>query len=88
MAYEYELKVKFTDSKNELDGLQNVVTVIGWLYEKKENGKVVRKIQGSTNMPRPNGDNFVPLDDVTLDMFKSWLEPMLDLESLKLKLDK
>jgi hypothetical protein len=85
---EYELKVKFTDSVNDLDGLKNVITVIGWLYQKKENGKVVKQIQGSTSMPKPNSDNFVPLDDCSLEMLTSWVEPLIDKERLQNILNK
>lgn len=85
---EYELKIKFTDSTNQLDGLENVITVVGWSYQAKQDGEVLAELNGSTNIPQPNNDTFVPLDDVTLNMMIGWLEGLLDLEDLKLKLNK
>jgi hypothetical protein len=84
---EYELKIKFTDSTNQLDGLENVITVIGWCYQLKQNSEVLAELNGSTNIPQPNSDTFVGLDDVTLDMMVGWLEGLLDIEDLKLKLN-
>jgi len=84
----YDLKIKFTDSTNQLNGLENVITVVGWSYQAKQDGKVLAEIQGSKNIPQPNSDTFVPLDDVTLNMMVGWLEGLLDLEDLKLKLNK
>lgn len=85
---EYELKIKFTDSTNQLYGLENVITVIGWAYQATQDGVVLAEINGSTNIPKPNIDTFVGLDDVSLNMMAGWLEGLLDLEDLKLKLNK
>ena len=85
---EYELQIKFTDSLNNYNGLNDVIRVIGWSYQAKQDGVVLAEIQGSKNMPEPNIDTFVPLDDATLNIMVGWLEGLLDLEDLKLKLNK
>jgi len=84
----YELQIKFTDSLNDYNGLTDVIRVIGWSYQAKQDGVVLAEIQGSKNMPEPNIDTFVSLDDATLNIMVSWLEGLLDLEDLKLKLNK
>ena len=84
---QYKLIIKYTDSLNDYNGLQDVIRVIGWCYQAKEGDEVLAELNGSKNMPEPNNDNFVGLDDVTLDMMVGWLEGLLDTEDLKLKLN-
>ena len=85
---QYELQIKFTDSLNNYNGLNDVIRVIGWSYQVKQDGVVLAEINGSTNIPKPNIDTFVGLDDVSLNTMAGWLEGLLDLEDLKLKLNK
>lgn len=73
----------------EQDGLQNVIHTIHWRLS-KEDGDHYVDVYGSKSLSAPSADNFIPSEDVTLDMVKEWLEASFEaeeLESLEANLD-
>jgi hypothetical protein len=73
----------------EQDGLQNVIHTIHWRLG-KEDGEHYADVYGSKSLSAPSADNFIPSEDVTLDMVKEWLEASFEaeeLESLEANLD-
>ena len=73
----------------EQDGLQNVIHTIHWRLG-KEDGDHYVDVYGSKSLSAPSADNFIPSEDVTLDMVKEWLEASFEaeeLESLEANLD-
>jgi len=73
----------------EQDGLQNVIHTIHWRLG-KEDGDHYADVYGSKSLAAPSADNFIPSEDVTLDMVKEWLEASFEaeeLESLEANLD-
>jgi len=73
----------------EQDGLQNVIRTIHWRLGKQD-GDHYADVYGSKSLQAPEADNFIPSEEVTLDMIKSWLEASFEaeeLESLNANLD-
>lgn len=73
----------------EQDGLQNVIHTIHWRLG-KEDGDHYVDVYGSKSLSAPSADDFIPSEDVTLDMVKEWLEASFEaeeLESLEANLD-
>lgn len=73
----------------EQDGLQNVIHTIHWRLG-KEDGDHYVDVYGSKSLSAPSAEDFIPSEDVTLDMVKEWLEASFEaeeLESLEANLD-
>jgi len=66
----------------EQDGLQNVIHTIHWRLG-KEDGDHYVDVYGSKSLSAPSADNFIPSEDVTLDMVKEWLEASFEAEELE-----
>ena len=76
-------------AKVEQDGLQNVIHTIHWRLGKQD-GEHYADVYGSKSLAAPSEDNFIPSEDVTLEMVKGWLEASFEteeLESLEANLD-
>ena len=76
-------------AKVEQDGLQNVIHTIHWRLGKQD-GEHYADVYGSKSLEAPSEDNFIPSEDVTLEMVKGWLEASFEteeLESLEANLD-
>jgi len=76
-------------AKVEQDGLQNVIHTIHWRLGKQD-GEHYADVYGSKSLEAPSADNFIPSEDVTLEMVKGWLEASFeakDLEALEANLD-
>jgi hypothetical protein len=65
----------------EQDGLQNVIHTIHWRLGKQD-GDHYADVYGSKSLAAPSADNFIPSEDVTLDMVKEWLEASFETEEL------
>ena len=68
-------------AKVEQDGLQNVIHTIHWRLGKQD-GEHYADVYGSKSLAAPSEDNFIPSEDVTLDMVKKWLEASFEAEEL------
>ena len=69
-------------AKVEQDGLQNVIHTIHWRLGKQD-GEHYADVYGSKSLAAPSEDNFIPSEDVTLDMVKEWLEASFEAEELE-----
>ena len=69
-------------AKVEQDGLQNVIHTIHWRLGKQD-GEHYADVYGSKSLAAPSADNFIPSEDVTLDMVKGWLETSFEAEELE-----
>ena len=69
-------------AKVEQDGLQNVIHTIHWRLGKQD-GEHYADVYGSKSLEAPSEDNFIPSEDVTLDMVKEWLEASFEAEELE-----
>ena len=66
----------------EQDGLQNVIHTIHWRLGKQD-GEHYADVYGSKSLAAPSADNFIPSEDVTLEMVKGWLEASFEAEELE-----
>lgn len=66
----------------EQDGLQNVIHTIHWRLGKQD-GEHYADVYGSKSLAAPSPDNFIPSEDVTLEMVKGWLEASFEAEELE-----
>ena len=69
-------------AKVEQDGLQNVIHTIHWRLGKQD-GDHYADVYGSKSLAAPEAANFIPSEEVTLDMIKSWLEASFEAEELE-----
>ena len=83
---EYKIRIDFTESKNNNGELEGVIFAIGFTYFAMEGDTIISSVQKEINVPKPDPNNFVPLNDVTLQMLESWTMSIIDVEQLKRKL--
>lgn len=69
-------------AKVEQDGLQNVIHTIHWRLGKQD-GEHYVDVYGSKSLAAPSPDNFIPSEDVTLEMVKGWLEASFKADELE-----
>jgi len=69
-------------AKVEQDGLQNVIHTIHWRLGKQD-GEHYADVYGSKSLAAPSADNFIPSEDVILEMVKGWLEASFEAEELE-----
>ena len=84
---EYKIRIDFTESKDKSGELEGVIYVIGFTYFAMEGDVIISSVQKEINVPKPDPNNFVPLNDVTLEMLESWTISIIDVEQLKNKLN-
>ena len=69
-------------AKVEQDGLQNVIHAIHWRLGKQD-GEHYADVYGSKSLAAPSPNNFIPSEDVTLEMVKGWLESSFEMDELE-----
>jgi hypothetical protein len=73
----------------ESEGLANVINVIHWRYNATQvdgDKTYFAEIYGSSSVAQPNPQNFIPYTDVTEEEVISWLEQILPIEDMQLRL--
>jgi len=86
MAITYELSIKNMDAAPTEGDLQDVVKIIHWMYTGKENVNnedLYGDAIGAVEMNAPSSDSFTSFSDLTEEQVKAWVEPKLDLVSIK-----
>jgi hypothetical protein len=86
MAITYELSIKNMDASPTEGDLQDVVKILHWMYNGKEtvdsedfHGYAI----GAVEINAPSSDSFTPFADLTEEQVTAWVEPKLDLVSIK-----
>ncbi len=86
MAITYELSIKNIETAPTEGDLQDVVKIIHYMYIGKEtidskdfHGYAI----GAVEMNAPSSDSFTSFADLTEDQVTAWVEPKLDLVSIK-----
>ena len=86
MAISYELSIKNIDASPTEGDLQDVVKIIHWMYNGKEtvdsedfHGYAI----GAVEINAPSSDSFTSFADLTEEQVAAWVEPKLDLVSIK-----
>lgn len=85
--------IKFTWKISNLEcvvsqnGLENIVDIIHWRYVATDTqNNISLDMYGAQKMSDPSSDNFIPYNDLTLDMVSEWLESMIDIQLMQEKL--
>lgn len=90
MANTYNWIISALDAKIKDDNLENVIYNIHWRYY-ASNGEVepitATRI-GVLNVKYKEGNPFIPYDDLTKNEVIAWLDAGLDVDNLKIQLDK
>jgi hypothetical protein len=86
MAITYELDITNMEAVPTEGNLNNVVKIIYYTYIGKEtiDGKDYwGDASGAIEINAPNSDSFTPFTDLTKDQVKQWVEPKINLSSIK-----
>jgi hypothetical protein len=78
------------DSIPSLDGMDKVISVIHYRAQKQYEEGVIHftaDTYGSLAVQAPHEASFTPYDEVTQAMVESWLNELLDTESIEANLD-
>jgi hypothetical protein len=75
-------EISSVKAKVEQNGLQNVISTIHWRLSKQD-GEHSADVYGSKSLQAPDAANFIPSDQVTLDILKTWLEASFKAEELE-----
>ena len=90
MANTYSWIISALDAKIKEDNLENVIYNIHWRYY-ASNGEVkpitATRI-GVLNVKYKEGNPFIPYNDLTKNEVIAWLDAGLDVDNLKIQLDK
>jgi len=83
----YYWQINALDCHTSKNDLTDVVYNVHWSYiAEDENGNVASMI-GVQSVGEPNADSFSEFETLDLDTVISWIEPSMDLESMKANLD-
>jgi len=90
MANIYNWKISQLDAKIHQDNLDNVIYIIHWSYLATDDSvePITVNLSGAMGVEYKEGDPFIPYNDLTKDVVVGWLENNLDVDALKLNLDK
>ena len=78
------------DSIPSLDGMDKVISVIHWRAQKLYQEDVIyftADTYGALAVDAPHEASFIPYDEVTKEMVKSWLEAGWDTKTIEANLD-
>ena len=81
---EYNLNIKQLKVAKELDNKQNFVVQVDWEYTASENDAKCARY-GTASFSQP-GDSFIPFNDLTEDIVKSWVISSVDIAGLEASL--
>ena len=86
MAIIYELEITNMEAIPTEDNLSNVVKIIYYTYIGKEtidDKDYYGDVSGAVEINAPNSNSFIPFGNLTKNQVKQWVEPKIDLSSIK-----
>jgi hypothetical protein len=87
MANTYNWDINFIEVKPSLDDLTNVVSIVTWTYNGISPDEIIGKINGETTIPTPQSESFIPYNTLTKEIVVTWLENILNVSDLQLRVD-
>lgn len=97
MATEYGYTIGMLTCYIDKDNMQDLVYNASYNYwakttttnsEQATGNEIQVAINGSIDLAEPNPENYIPFNDLTEEIVWSWIEPQLDIQQIKLTLDK
>ena len=79
---EYKWTISALDCAVSKDGLTNVVETIHWRYMGTNENGISCERYGALPVGEPNPEEFIGYEDLTVEVVSSWLETIMDMESL------
>jgi hypothetical protein len=76
----FNLRITGVSAYPTVDNLENVVFDIHWAYEGTD-GTFSTAMSGTTMVPAPSAENFVPFDQLTEQMVKDWVIAFTDAQT-------
>lgn len=87
MANTYNWDINYIEVKPSLDDLTNVVSIVKWTYKGVSPEYINGEITGETTIPSPQSESFIPYNSLTKEIVVSWLENILNVSDLQLRVD-
>ena len=87
METNYKWNISAMDCKIKEGTLENIVNFVHWRLN-AFNDIYNIETYGIANMPEPSSTNFTPYEDLTKEQVVQWLNNVLDVEKIKINLNK
>jgi len=87
MANTYSFKINAVDVHTAVGDLQKVIYNVHWSYFAEDENGNKGSIIGVQSMEEPNSENFIAFESLVQSDIISWIEPLMDLEQMKLRVD-
>ena len=84
----YNWVISAVECKVKDGDLKDVIFVVHWRFNASNEDGISAEIYGAESFEAPKEDDFTPFDEVTTEQVIGWLEASLDVEEMKLNLDK
>jgi len=84
----YNWIISAVECKVKEGDLDNVIFTAHWRYNATNEDGINAEIYGAEFFEAPKEDDFTPFDEVTTEQVIGWLEASLDVDIMKLYLDK
>jgi hypothetical protein len=83
MEIVYQWEIMNLHPKKSLDGLNDVISAITYVYRGMREDGVDLFISGKLDLPSPNTETFINYSGITQETIISWLENNLNVEEFK-----
>lgn len=84
----YNWVISAVECKVKDGNLDNVIFTAHWRFNAKDENDVSAELYGAQSFEAPDEENFTAFEDVTTEQVIGWLKSYLDVEEMKLNLDK
>lgn len=83
---DYYFKINAVDVHTELNGLEKVVYNVHYSYVGKDENGNIDSVIGVISVDAPDAENFKPYDSLIQADVICWIEPLIDVEPLKVSI--
>jgi hypothetical protein len=83
----YKWVISSLDAKIKDGELEKIIETVHWRYQATD-AEHTADVYGSVGLDKPEASSFINADQLTKETVISWLEAKLDVDALKISLDK
>ena len=87
MANTYSLYINEVDVYTQIDDLQKVIYRVHWTYTGSDENGIEATWNGTQEIATPDPENFITFENLVQADIISWIEPLLNIESLQNNID-
>lgn len=84
----YNWIINAVECKLKDGDLKNIILIVHWKFKAINKDGIISEIYGSQSLESPNQKDFISFDDITSEQVIGWLEESMDIDKMKLILDK